>query len=58
VPFSASLYKSLVIGSQPLSSAPPPQHGAPPFAACLAAAPYFCFTASWMFGLFMGFTSL
>src|SRR5205823_225887 len=45
-PFSASPYKSLVIGSQPLNSAPPPQQAVPPLAARFAASPYFCFTAS------------
>src|SRR5690242_15344959 len=57
-PFSASLYKSLVMGSQPLSSAPPLQQLEPPLAARLAASPYFCFTASWMFDSLMLFLIL
>src|SRR5580704_7433504 len=42
------------MGSQPLSSAPPPQQAVPPPAARLAASLYFCFTASWILGSFIG----
>src|SRR5712664_4832149 len=47
--FCASSYKFFVMGSQPLSSPPPPQHAVPPAVTCFAARPYFCFTTSWMF---------
>src|SRR5271157_191613 len=43
---SEASYRLRVMGSQPLSSAPPPQQAVFPAATCLAAAPYFSFTAS------------
>src|SRR5438874_5136927 len=57
-PFSASLYRSLVMGSHPSIDAPPPQQAVPPPAVRLAASPYFCFTVSWLLGWLLVFLTL